>query len=135
MKLLALVLALAAVTAPAALAKGPERARACGAVRCASIHGPAAEALLDWSEQPEFDLLAAPRRTTYYRITLYEHGTRTWEFLYAPTVSRVRVTEPDVYPFGSVAPYWRAVTPEGRTAFARVIRGLTPFAAPRTWRR
>jgi hypothetical protein len=133
MKLFALVLAMVAFSAPAALANGP--GRACGAVRCVSIHGTAAVALLDWGGQPEFDLRAAPRRVPYYRITLYDAGTRTWEFLYAPSVSRVRITEPDVYPFGSIAPYWRAVTSEGRAACARVIRRMTPFAAPRTWRR
>ena len=74
-------------------------------------------------------------RVPYYRITLYERGTCTWEFLYAPSVSRVRITEPDVYPFGSIAPYWRAVTSDGRAACAGVIRRMTPFAAPRTWRR
>ena len=135
MKLLALVLATVAFSAPAALAKGPDQARACGAVRCVSIHGTAAAALLDWGGQSEFDLLPAPRRVPYSRITLYERGTHTWEFLYAPSVSRVRITELDVYPFGSIAPYWRAVTSEGRAAFTRVIRGLTPFAAARTWRR
>jgi hypothetical protein len=138
MKLFVLVLTMVAFfapAAPAALAKGPDQARACGAVRCVSIHGTAAAALLDWGGQSEFDLLAAPRRVPYYRITLYERGTHTWEFLYAPSVSRVRITELDVYPFGSIGPYWRAVTSEGRAAFARVIRGLTPFAASRTWRR
>jgi hypothetical protein len=81
MKLSVFVLAMIAFSAPAALAKGPDHARACGAVRCVSIHGTAAAALLDWGGQSEFDLLAAPRRVPYYRITLYERGTYTWEFL------------------------------------------------------
>jgi hypothetical protein len=131
---IALALVAAALAAPAALAKGPDGARACGAHRCTSIRGSSVGALFDRSGRPGFEQLAAPRRVPYYRVTLYERGKAVWQFLYAPSVSRVRITELGVYPFGPVAPYWRAVTSAGRAVFGRVVGGLVPFAAPRGWR-
>jgi hypothetical protein len=134
---IALAAALGAVVlaaSPAADAKGPDRARVCGGDRCASIRGASVPALLDWSGQSAFEQLPAPRRVPFYRLTLYDNGRPTWKLVYAPSVGRVRITQLDVYPYGSIAPYWRAVTLPGTSALTRATRGLRPFPAPSSWR-
>jgi len=129
------VLVAAALAAPvAASAKGPDRARVCGANRCTAVQGFAARALLDWGGQAGFEILPAPRRVPFYRVTLYDHGHPVWRLVYAPSARRVRITQLDVYPFGTVPPYWRAVTFGGRFRLARVTHGLRPFPAPSSWR-
>jgi hypothetical protein len=129
------VLVTAALAAPlAASAKGPDRARVCGADRCTAVQGLGARALLDWGGQAGFEILPAPRRVPFYRVTLYDHGHPVWRLVYAPSVRRVRITQLDVYPFGTVAPYWRAVTFGGRFALARATHGLRPIPAPSSWR-
>ena len=129
------VLMAAALAAPlAASAKGPDRARVCGANRCTAVQGFAARALLDWGGQAGFEILPAPRRVPFYRVTLYDHGHPVWRLVYAPSVRRVRITQLDVYPYESIAPYWRALTPAGTSALARVTRALRPFPAPSSWR-
>jgi hypothetical protein len=115
-------------------AKGPDHARACGADRCASLRGPAVAALLDWGGQSAFEQLPAPCRVPFYRLTLYDHGRPAWKLVYAPSIGRVRISQLDVYPFGSLAPYWRAVTLGGTSALARATKGLRPFPAPSSWR-
>jgi hypothetical protein len=125
---------IALVVAQAADAKGPDGAWVCGADRCASLRGPAVAGLLDWGGQAGFEQLPAPRRVPFYRLTLFDHGRPAWKLVYVPSVERVRITQLDVYPFGSVAPYWRAVTTDGTSALARVTRGLAPFPAPKSWR-
>jgi hypothetical protein len=129
------VLAAAALAAPlAALAKGPDRASVCGADRCGSVRGPAVAALMDWGGRSGFEQLPAPRRVPFYRLTLYDRGRPAWKLVYAPSVGRVRITQLDVYPFGTIAAYWRAVTPAGKSALGRATRGLRPFPAPSSWR-
>jgi hypothetical protein len=115
-------------------AKGPTLARVCGADRCASIRGPAVRAFLDWGGVAGFEQLPAPRTVPFYRLTLYDRGRPSWRLLYAPSARRVRITQLSVYPFDTVAPYWRAVPPAGTSAFSRATRGLKPFPAPRSWR-
>jgi hypothetical protein len=123
----------ALVVAQAADAKGPDRAVVCGADRCASLRGPAVAGLLDWGGQAGFEQLPAPRRVPFYRLTLFDHGRPAWKLVYAPSLGRVRITQLDIYPFGSTAPYWRAVTSVGTSALARATRGLAPFPAPKSW--
>jgi hypothetical protein len=132
--LAATLVTFALVVAQAADAKGPDRARVCGADRCALLRGPAVVGLLDWRGQAGFEQLPAPRRVPFYRLTLFDHGRPAWKLVYAPSLERMRITQLDVYPFGSVAPYWRAVTSDGTSALARVTRGLAPFPAPTSWR-
>ena len=132
---LAVVLAAAALAAPlAADAKGPDRASVCGADRCVSIRGSSVTGILDWSGRPGFDQLPAPHRVPFYRLTLYDRGRPAWLVLYAPSVARIRVTQLGVYPYGSIGPYWRSVTPGGASALARAKHGLRPFPTPASWR-
>jgi hypothetical protein len=126
--------AVALAAAQAAAAKGPDHARVCGADRCASLRGPAARALLDWGGQAALEQLPAPRRVPFFRLTLFEHNKPTWKLVYAPSLRRVRITQLDVFPFGSLAPYWRTVTRNGLSALARATKGLTPFPASTSWR-
>jgi hypothetical protein len=124
-----------ALAAPlAADAKRPARASACGADRCATIRGSQVMRLLDWGGQAPFEQLPAPRRVPFYRVTLYDRGQPTWRLLYAPSVGRLRIAQLDVYPYGSVGPYWRALTPAGTWALTRATHGLRPFPAPTSWR-
>jgi hypothetical protein len=128
------VLATTALAAPlAASAKGPDRARVCGADRCTAVQGSAARALLDWGGQAGFEILPAPRRVPFFRVTLYDRGHPVWRLVYAPSVGRVRITQLDVYPYEAIAPYWRAITPAGKSALGRSTRELRPFPAPRSW--
>src|SRR5262245_54496412 len=129
------VLVATALAAPlAASAKGPDRARVCGADRCATVQGFAARALLDWGGQAGFEILRAPRRVPFYRVTLYDRGHPVWRLVFAPSIRRVRITQLDVYPYEAIAPYWRALPPAGNAAFGRATRGLRPFPAPSSWR-
>jgi hypothetical protein len=129
------MLSAAALAAPlAASAKGPDHARVCGANRCTAVQGFAARALLDWGGQAEFEILPAPRLVPFYRVTLYDRRRPVWRLVYAPSARRVRITQLHVYPYEAIAPYWRAVTPAGTSALARVTRGLRPFPAPNSWR-
>jgi len=132
--LAAALAAVALVAAEAADAKGPDRARVCGADRCASQRGPAVRALLDWGGNAAIEQLPTPRRVAFYRLTLFDHNRPTWKLVYAPSLGQVRITQLDVFPFGSVAPYWRAVTREGLSALARATRGLGAFPASSSWR-
>jgi hypothetical protein len=129
------VLAAAALAAPlGASAKGPDSASVCGADRCAALRGAGVPALMDWGGPAGFEQLPAPRRVPFYRMTLYDHGRPAWKLVYAPSVGRVRITQLDVYPFGTVAPYWRRVTPAGKSVLGRATRGLRPFPALSSWR-
>jgi hypothetical protein len=118
----------------AAQAKGPDHARVCGADRCTSLRGPAVAALLDWGGRSAFEQLPAPRRVPFYRLTLYDRGRPAWKLVYAPSIGRLRISQLDVYPFGSLAPYWRTVTPDGTSALARATKCLRPFPASSSWR-
>jgi hypothetical protein len=130
-----LAVALVALAVPlAARAKGPDRASVCGTDRCTSFRGSEVNSLLDWGRGSGIAQLPAPSRAPFYRLTLYEGGRPTWQIVYAPSVERGRITQLDVYPYRSVAPYWRRVTPDGRAALSRVTRGLQPFPAPSAWR-
>jgi hypothetical protein len=90
--------------------------------------------LLDWAGGSAYAQLPPPSRAPFYRLTLYEGGRPAWRIVYAPSVARARITQLDVYPYRSVAPYWRWVAPDGRAALSRVTRGLQPFPAPSAWR-
>jgi hypothetical protein len=132
--LAAALAAVALVAVEAADAKGPDRARVCGADRCASLRGPAVRVLLDWGGQAAFEQLPTPRRVPFYRLTLFDHNRPTWKLVYVPSLRQVQITQLDVFPFGSVEPYWRAVTRDGQSALARATKGLRAFPAPASWR-
>ena len=106
----------------------------CGARGRLSVRGPPVPAVLDWSGRSEFAQPPAPRRVPFYRLTIHERSRQAWLLLYAPSVARVRITQLGVYPYGSIAPYRRSVTPEGVSPLARATHGLTPFPSPSSWR-
>jgi hypothetical protein len=131
----ALAAGVAAVSATAAEAKGPNVASVCGAARCITIDGETAVwPFLAWQYVP-FSARRAPAPAPYYSIRLHEPTGIRWVLLYVPRRHVVRFWQSRVPPYSQgIGPYWRTLPASAERVFRRVVRGLAPRAAPDNWR-
>ena len=126
------------VFAGAAAAKGPDRARVCGA-KCRTITGDRqVYPLIDSWSSKRFVQADVPRPAPYFTFSI--DSTRgesgRWLLVWVPSKRLMRVTQTGVPPYqtATLGPYWRPVPPAARSRFAGAARGLRPHAPVRGWR-
>jgi len=128
-------IALFAVSAPPADAKGPTAGELCGRSGCVRLGGEAEIArFVSWWSDPFGQ--RAPAVAPFFRIVVRhsEPEPVTWTLLYVPRHDAMRITQSRVPPYRTGSgPYWRQVPLAARGFLRAATRGMTPFPASRSY--
>ena len=125
------------VTAPSALAKGPDTARICGASGCVTVDDvERVNVLALWGSA--LSARREPPPAPFYTVDLTSSfGTKQeWSFLYAPSARAVKVIRADfsggVYGVQTTND-WLTPPPSVLAAYQRASATLKPFPADAEW--
>ena len=132
-----MIFATALVAVPAALAKGPDTVRICGADRCVTVQGPGKVnrlALLTTG----FESRAAPHSSPFYTVELTSsrQAAVRWSLLYVPSAPAIKVIRADFSGTNrqETTNTWVKPGADAMAAYSAATTDMEPYPADVRWR-